>query len=136
MASKWGSNCLKVLISTTLGLVGNESINTQHVCVAGILYDLLSIVQAMGRIQLIRRSNDSQMCIYIPSEVNIILDLGSIKSMNHFIQLKTNKIIDVNCEECHKQCMTVSSVYEWMTTDLGCWVLKSQKKTTYIITTG
>ena len=44
VASEWNNDSLKVLITTTIGLVGNESSRTQMVCIVGLLYNLPSIV--------------------------------------------------------------------------------------------
>ena len=131
VASKWGNNQLKVLISTTLGLVGNESINTQLVCIVGLLYDLLSVIQAMGRIRPNRRNDDSSMYIFIPTELKRQLHLDSIDSKINFTQLKSNKIIDSNCEDYYHKCMTATSVYEWITKDIGCRLVSLSRRLGY-----
>ena len=45
IAKKWNDSTLEVLITTTLGLVGNENKKTQMICIVGLLYNLPSIVQ-------------------------------------------------------------------------------------------
>ena len=51
VATNWSAGAIRILISKTLGLVGNESAKTQLIVIVGVLYNLLSIVQAMGRIR-------------------------------------------------------------------------------------
>ena len=120
VAAEWNNNRLNVLISTTLGLVGNESINTQLVCIVGLLYDLPSIVQAMGRIRPKRRRKISEMMIFIPNKVKSLLHLGRISAKTNFQQLCACRILSESMKERYMRVMTVSSVYEWLTNDTGC----------------
>jgi hypothetical protein len=49
VASEWGKGEFDVLISTSIGLVGNENPRCRYLACAGFLYDCMQIVQAFGR---------------------------------------------------------------------------------------
>ena len=120
VATNWSGGTLRVLISTTIGLVGNESASTQLVCIVGILYDIPSIVQAIGRIRPRRRNDDSMMKIFISKNVKSKLYLGKVECNSHFKQLLSSRVISKYKKTIYMKCMTVDSVHEWMMRDIGC----------------
>jgi superfamily II DNA or RNA helicase len=51
VALKWSRGEFKVLISTSIALVGNENPSCKYLACAGYLYDSMQIVQALGRLR-------------------------------------------------------------------------------------
>ena len=49
-ASEWGKGEFDILISTTIGLVGDENPHCRYLACAGYLYDCMQIVQMFGRL--------------------------------------------------------------------------------------
>ena len=108
------------MISTTIGLVGNESSKTQFICIVGLLYNLPSIIQAMGRIRPHRRNKVSSVVIFITENNNSKLYLGKIEAKRYFQGLISTQIISEQSKDYYYKCMTVDSVHDWLTNDLGC----------------
>ena len=131
IASRWNNDKLKVLISTTIGLVGNESSKTQLVCIVGLLYNLPSIVQAMGRIRPHRRNTTSLVRIFINVNNNSKLYLGRIEGKRNYQGLISTQIVSQNSIDYYYKCMTVNSVYDWLTQDLGCRLRSLSKRLGY-----
>ena len=84
------------------------------------MYDIPSIVQAIGRIRPRRRNDDSLLKIFIPKNVEAKLYLGRIECKSNFRQLVTSRVISDNKRSIYMKCMTVDSIYEWMVKDIGC----------------
>ena len=128
VASKWNSNSLKVLITTTLGLVGNESSNTQMVCIVGLLYNLPLIVQAYGRIRPSRRKEYSICSIFTLKKNNRRLWQDSsehsssieAESSNAFNELVGNGLMSLDNKEKYDRSMTMMAVNDWLFKDQGC----------------
>ena len=106
-----------------MGLVGNESKNTQLVCVVGLLYNIPSIIQSMGRIRMNRRKSYSEFAILIPKENKSKLHLDRIDSRQNYIGLLAHRVVGKGRQKMYMSCMTVSSVYDWINTDIGCRVV-------------
>jgi len=109
---------VNILISTTIGLVGNESSKTQLVCIVGLLYNLPSIVQAIGRIRTMRRTHHSSVAIFTSiGKKNMI---HNIDDDLHFKELVGCGLMKTENYKQYTQCMTVNSVYDWLVNDVGC----------------
>ena len=50
-AMEWSSGKLDVIITTTMGLVGNENPMCRYLVCVGYLYDSMQIAQALGRLR-------------------------------------------------------------------------------------
>ena len=120
VAKRWNNNLLRVLITTTLGLVGNESSRTQLVCIVGILYNLPSIIQAYGRIRPKRRMDNSLCTIYTSTN-----NYGRLKSVedettNTLNELIGCKIVSSGNTSKYHVSMTMNAVHNWLFKDQGC----------------
>lgn len=120
VAKKWNDDSLRVLITTTLGLVGNESSRTQLVCIVGLLYNLPSIVQAYGRIRPKRRTNYSQCSIYTMKNNYGRVNALRSETLNGWNQLHECKIVSVGQFSTYKNSLTIGSVNDWLFLDQGC----------------
>lgn len=120
VASKWNNNQLQILITTTLGLVGNESRRTQMVCIVGMHYNLPSIIQAYGRIRPKRRTTMSECLIFTSNNNYQRLIVAKEESSNAFNLLVGSGIIGPASKDVYNKSMTMHSVNEWLFKDQGC----------------
>jgi len=120
IAIKWNGNKLRVLVSTTLGLVGNESSRTQLVCIVGLLYNLPSIVQSLGRIRPIQRSNVSQCRIFTNTNNQSRIQIDKNDSTTAMNELIGSGILSSDHQKKYKRSMTCTAVNKWLFEDQGC----------------
>lgn len=120
IAKKWNDNLLRVLISTTLGLVGNECSKTQLVCIVGLMYNIPSIVQSIGRIRPKRRNANSQCRIYTAMNHKSILRSRKEECFKMVDELIGCNIVSKDCKGKYLKSMTVHSVNGWLFHDQGC----------------
>ena len=123
IAKKWKENEIRVLISTTLGLVGNESSKTQLVCIVGLLYNIPSIVQSIGRIRPMRRNNQSLCVIYTGVDNRKRLEMAKKDSKDAHTQLVKCKVLpsdDNKIDAFYFRSMSMTAVNNWLFSDPGC----------------
>ena len=70
IAAEWCYGKLDVLISTTMGLVGNENPSCRHLVCVGYLYDLMQIVQFLGRLRNSMRKEFGKVMFVVPNSVS------------------------------------------------------------------
>lgn len=109
-----------MLISTTLGLVGNESTKTGYVCIVGMLYNLPSVIQSIGRIRPSRRSTDSLVRIYTDINNQGKIRVAMADSRVAFDELVGSGVLSSECKVKYFHTMTMGSVSDWLSTDKGC----------------
>lgn len=120
VAKRWCNDEIKVLISTTLGLVGNESSKTQLVVIVGMLYNLPSIVQSIGRVRPMRRKKDSLCCIYTSNNNFNRMVVAKDDSIVAFRELVGCGILEDESKDNYMKSMTMSAVNKWLFVDKGC----------------
>ena len=120
VATKWNNDLLKILITTTLGLVGNESTRTGLVCIVGLHYNLVSIVQAYGRVRVRRRTKYSKCIIFTAENNNARLHLSKEEDSIKLDELIGMGIVCETNRQKYKRSMTMASVEEWLMKDKGC----------------
>ena len=120
VAFKWKNNQIRILISTTIGIVGNECANTHTVIIVGVLYDLLSIIQAMGRIRPHRRNTSSKLFIFIPKQSTHILRQRKDNEIMRKNQLIAIGLIKQSDEVYYNNCLTSESVIKWCSNTSVC----------------
>ena len=123
VASQWKSKRLRILISSTIGIVGNENENTNTVIIVGLLYDLLAVVQCCGRIRPHRRNEQSCVHIFLPAETKHIVREQNKTEKLHFNQLSTLGILKNSDNEDYLQCLTSESVMSWINNTSICRVI-------------
>lgn len=68
IANKWRNGQIKVLISSTCALVGNENSKCRHIMIVDRIYDLSNLVQAMGRLREEQGGDDSFVTQFLSEE--------------------------------------------------------------------
>lgn len=135
IAKRWNSDLLKVLVSTTIGLVGNESTKTQTVCIVGLLYNIPSIIQSIGRIRPQRRNDDSQCSIFTRVNNEFLLENVAAKNEADFAQLVGCQLLKDSHRGKYLKSMTMSSVHNWLFNDIndgGCRVVSLCSRLGYV----
>lgn len=123
VAQKWNNDELQVLISTTLGLVGNESSKTQLVCIVGLLYDIPSVIQSIGRIRPKRRTRDSECIIFTkPDNRQMVLDSYAANKVKRDELIGCN-ILNKEHSTKYLKSMTIQAVNAWLVSDRGCRIV-------------
>lgn len=120
VAKRWNNDNLRVLISTTLGLVGNESTKTQYVCIVGILYNLPSVIQSIGRIRPRRRTEESLCRIFTAVNNLPKMKVAMEESKVAFDELVCCGVLSSENKPKYFQTMTMSSVNNWLFNDKKC----------------
>ena len=120
-ASRWVSGSIGVLISTTIGIVGNENKDNHFVCIVGYLYNCQSIVQSIGRIRPHRRKRDlSQVQVYVDNlsefEKNRMIEASNRMTSN----MIRHNLVDEQYKEHFFNGSTQFSVYAWIRTTNKC----------------
>jgi hypothetical protein len=69
VAAEWGQSMFRVLISTSIALVGNENPKCRHLACAGYLFDMMSMVQFFGRLRPYMRKPSGEVLVCVPSEL-------------------------------------------------------------------
>ena len=64
VSNSWSSGKCEVLVSTTVALVGNENSKCRTIVIAGVLFDVSSLVQAFGRLRPEQRGVNSVVSIF------------------------------------------------------------------------
>ena len=121
IANRWVTGSIGVLISTTLGIVGNENQENHFVCIVGYLYNCQSIVQSIGRIRPHRRvRNLSKVEIYV--DVLNTFELNNMKadSKRMASNMIRHKVIDENSKDYFLFGSTQYAVYEWIHNNSKC----------------
>ena len=65
VAARWRSSDLRVLVSSTCALTGNQCKNCRHVLVAGFIYSLSNLTQAIGRLRPQMRDETAEVVQYV-----------------------------------------------------------------------
>ena len=110
-AMEWCSGKLDVLITTTMGLVGNENPLCRFLVVVGYLYDSMQIVQALGRLRNYMRLSHGQVLFAVPDT----LGQHRIKDDEHrFTRLLNEQFVSPEDHSNFQAVMTSNGVRDWM----------------------
>ena len=121
----WKDGCIQVLISTTIGLVGNESQTCRHVIIVGYLYNLMSVVQAMGRLRENQRIDGASINMVVPR-----LSQPRITKFSEQSRIEYNKLVARNLVpqdwEVFQTFSTIKGIVNWIQTP-GCQLANLEK---------
>jgi hypothetical protein len=110
-ATEWSQGKLDVLISTTMGLVGNENPSCRYLVCVGYLYDSMQIVQALGRLRNYMRTMFGQVLFAVPDK----LSDHRIKDDEHrYTRLLNERFISPQDHSNFNAVMTSSGVRDWL----------------------
>jgi superfamily II DNA helicase RecQ len=116
VSSKWKAGDISVLISTTSGLVGNESRRCRHVIIVGLLHNMLNVTQAMGRLRPDQRAGGS-IQFFIPTTER--LDTVDEQENISYDLLKGQELIQ--SREIFDRFLSVHGVKAWLLDSSSCY---------------
>jgi superfamily II DNA helicase RecQ len=119
IAKAWSEGAFKVLISTTIALVGNENSKCRHVVIVGYLYSMINVVQAMGRLRPNQREEGASIQIYLQSTTDKRLADWELQETRAFESLRDRKLIGDD-RDMFTKVATNRGLYNWLTQDVGC----------------
>jgi hypothetical protein len=110
VASKWRKGEFRVLISTSIALVGNENPMCRYIACAGYLYDSMQLVQAFGRLRSFMRSATGMIYFAAPETLSCV----RMKDDEHRLtRLLNEKLVSNDDIQNFKSTMTSGGVQEW-----------------------
>jgi hypothetical protein len=110
-ATEWSKGKLDVLISTTIGLVGNENPSCRDLVCVGYLYNSMQIMQMLGRLQPYMHTDFGQVSFAVPDK----LSDHHIKGDEHrYTQLLNKQFISAKDLSNFKSTMTSTGVGIWL----------------------
>jgi superfamily II DNA helicase RecQ len=124
-ARLWKEGKIQVLISTTIGLVGNESQRCRHVLIVGYIYNLMSVVQAMGRLRMSQRIEGATIDMVVPKLSSMRVTEFETQSRIDFEKLLSRKLIPSDWDS-YKSFSTTLGIMAWMDTP-GCQLANLDK---------
>ena len=110
-ALEWSHGKLDVLITTTLGLVGNENPSCRYLVCVGYLYDSMQIVQAIGRLRNYMRLPHGQVLFSVPDK---FADHRIKEDEHRYTRLLNEHFIAPEDHSNFKAVMTSSGVRDWL----------------------
>jgi hypothetical protein len=111
VASEWGKGRFNVLISTSIGLVGNENPRCRYLACAGYLYDCMQIVQAFGRLRKFMRTSHGEVLFAVPDSLS---DQRLAEDKQRFTRLLNEKFLANDDYARFQSTMTSGGVRDWL----------------------
>lgn len=120
IADKWRNGQIKVFISSTCALVGNENSKCRHIMIVDRIYDLSNLVQAMGRLREEQGGDDSFVTQFLSDE-----EVTSDKEIDQLTKSKLDglKNFGLNIDEdvlCHVKNQLTPGGYSLLFRKEGC----------------
>jgi superfamily II DNA helicase RecQ len=119
IAKGWSEGTFKVLISSTIALVGNENAECRHVIIVGYLFSMMNVVQAIGRLRPGQREGGASVQIFIQTQTTAMLREVEENDNRCFESLRERKLIGDD-RELHTRVGTTRGLYYWLSQDVGC----------------
>ena len=110
-ATEWSKGQLQVLISTTMGLVGNENPSCRHLVCVGYLYDSMQIVQFLGRLRNPMRTELGQVLFAAPDNLS---DHRLLDDNHRYTRLLNEGFISAQDHIHFTAVMSSSGVRDWL----------------------
>jgi AraC-like DNA-binding protein len=104
IAEEWSNSSFRVLISTSIGLVGNENLNCKYIACAGYLHDNMQVIQAIGRLRPCQRTSYGKIFFCVPFGLP---KFRIEEDENHLTSLKNENLL--SSENNLDFCWTMSS---------------------------
>lgn len=121
IATKWRQGKLNVLISTTVALVGTECNQCHHLIMAGLLFNLVSLVQAMNRLRPKQRKPNGSITVYMHPVQDTAIAKYAHDDEDLFKKLKAKQIVKDDWNAFNK-IFTFDSIHAWAVSTEVCRV--------------
>jgi superfamily II DNA helicase RecQ len=110
VASKWRRGAFRVLISTSIALVGNENPMCRYIACAGVFYDSMQLVQAFGRLRTYMRISTGMIYFAAHEKLSAARILEDEHRLTRLVNEKLVSYADVLN---FKATMTSGGVHQW-----------------------
>jgi superfamily II DNA helicase RecQ len=110
VARAWFGGEIDVLVSSTVALVGNENPRCRCILIAGFLFDVSSIIQAIGRLRSIQRGPASKVMVLYNAMSNQNLAKHRQKQDDWFSTLIAKSMVVNSDELTIKSCFSMESL--------------------------
>ena len=111
VAAEWGQSMFRVLISTSIALVGNENPKCRHLACAGYLFDMMSMVQFLGRLRPYMRTPSGQVFVCVPSKLPTF---RQAEDQSRWTLLVNERLMRPRDYSKFKSAMTSVGLHEWV----------------------
>jgi superfamily II DNA helicase RecQ len=120
VAKDWSIGSFNVLVSTSIALVGNENKKCHHVFVVGYLFNLMSVVQAIGRLRPLQRTGSATVQFWVNQWKNDRLERADEFNSSSYENLKARKLITDVDKSLFLQVASIRGLHKWLFLDQGC----------------
>jgi hypothetical protein len=129
IARMWSCGEFDILVSTTSALVGNESSRCEAVFIVGYIFNLMSVVQAMGRLRPKQRKSTGCIEIFLNKmspalwarfQVRDKTTLDLLAAKRIIATAKDQKVFGAVGSFCH--------LYRWANFDDGCRIVALSRR--------
>jgi hypothetical protein len=110
-ADSWCRGLIDVLITTSIGLVGNENPRCRYLAMAGHFFDLMQVVQAMGRLRSPMRAETGAIFIAAPSRPP---DHRYAQDEHLWTRLCHEQFMNVDNRDEFDKTLTSKGVFDWL----------------------
>lgn len=129
IAAEWLTGDIDVLISTTIALVGNENPRCYSVIVAGYLFNIMSVAQAIGRLRPAQRRSDGSIHVFLPNRSERWFREQSVRDETRRCILTERGLLDSICVEYAQVC-TIEGIRSWAIGE-GCRLVNMARRFGY-----
>lgn len=118
ICAKWREGTTRVLVSTTCALVGNENRLCQHVIIVGWPYNVMNLVQAMGRLRPLQRTEKGSITILLNKIVPV--ERNPKWKLNEAALHRVLESGLLRNQGEYEDICTVRGLYKWATNKTDC----------------
>jgi superfamily II DNA helicase RecQ len=123
IARKWSCGEFNILVSTSSALVGNESSCCQAVFIVGYIFNLMSVVQAMGRLRPKQRKSSGCIEIFLNKMTTDLRKTYFERDKVAFNLLVAKGILAEEHLAAFRKVGSLCAFYRWAMNDPGCRVV-------------
>jgi hypothetical protein len=121
-AKAWASGTHDVLVSTIVALVGNENKKCKKIVIGGFLYNVSSLVQAIGRLRPDQRGHDARVEVfYYPITAQAKEDAKQTEG-NSFQELRSASCLQDDCFGDYSQIFSPVGLQKILAMKTGCFL--------------
>jgi superfamily II DNA helicase RecQ len=114
-AADWREGKIDILVSTTVALVGNESSRCRMVVICGYIYNVLNMVQAIGRLRESQRGPDSEVKVIVPiSDIRMQTRTEELDRINLLRLGEKGLIANEETNIFMEKLLSVKPLYQWV----------------------
>lgn len=127
VGERWRAGKLRILVTTSCGLVGIESPSCSMLIVHGYLYSLLQVVQAIGRLRPSHRKPYGRIAFFVPEVSPGLVQRKQADEINFQRQVATGWCDEDDDDSFNLAC-TTDAVVQFLEDNTQCRVVSLSKR--------